>query len=166
MLRGRVVSVVYRNAIAAVPADVGFRRKFLEALAQFRFPGATAADDPWAQSRGNVATERLSNSSRGAVCALHTFARGVAQCMLDVWCLCLLHSDVHDRGVELTPAQRSVTTYSICYHPGIEELEAEVYDSIRRDLAQGSEDARDVLARRSLRARMTARGDAAWQVMP
>ena len=42
VLRGRVASVVYRSAIAAVPADISFRRKFLDALAPFRFPGAAA----------------------------------------------------------------------------------------------------------------------------
>ena len=46
---------------------------------------------------------------------------------------------------------------------GVEDLEAEVYDGIRRDFAD-SEDAWDALVRRPLRARPATSADAARQV--
>ena len=39
VLAGGIARVVYRNAIAAVPDDLAFRRKFLTSLAPFRFLG-------------------------------------------------------------------------------------------------------------------------------
>ena len=57
--------------------------------------------------------------------------------------------------IRLVNVQPSIT--------GVEELEAEVYDSIRRDMGE-NEEAWDVLARRPLRSRTAAPGNAARQV--
>lgn len=39
VLNGAVAAVVYRSAVKAVPQSVGFRRKFLDILQPFDFPG-------------------------------------------------------------------------------------------------------------------------------
>lgn len=39
VLSGAIARVVFRNAVAAVPGNAGFRRKFLEALAAYTLPG-------------------------------------------------------------------------------------------------------------------------------
>ncbi len=68
MLRGRVASVVYRSAVAAVPADVGFRRKFLEALAPFRFPGAATGLPQCARVQSQGFAAQRSRTSKVASC--------------------------------------------------------------------------------------------------
>ncbi len=42
VLGGAIARVVYRNAVAAVPGNVAFRRRFLEALAPYSLPGGSS----------------------------------------------------------------------------------------------------------------------------
>ena len=49
VLRGCVASIVFRNAVAAVPRDVDFHRRFLDALAPFTFPGEEGVPNSSAQ---------------------------------------------------------------------------------------------------------------------
>lgn len=45
VLNGAVAAVVYRSAVKAVPQSVGFRRKFLDILQPFDFPGKKSLED-------------------------------------------------------------------------------------------------------------------------